>query len=236
MLLQWLRELSNLLFFILHVTGVGSFPRALSAAEEKEALERMAQGDTAARNRLIEHNLRLVAHIIKKYYAASSGQEDLISIGTIGLIKAIDSFDLSKGIRLSSYASRCIENEILMYFRSGKKSAQDVSINEPIDMDKDGNALTLMDIMAEDDTIVEDLDLKFKTKELYEYLAALDSREREIVILRYGLDGREALPQREVAKKLKISRSYVSRIEKKALGKLQTLFKNAEKNSLYARK
>ena len=113
MFLQWLRELSNLLFFVLHVTGVGSFPRALSAAEEKEALERMAQGDTTARNRLIEHNLRLVAHIIKKYYAASSGQEDLISIGTIGLIKAIDSFDLSKGIRLSSYASRCIENAIL---------------------------------------------------------------------------------------------------------------------------
>ena len=113
MFLQWLRELSNLLFFVLHVTGVGSFPRALSAAEEKEALERMAQGDMAARNRLIEHNLRLVAHIIKKYYAASSGQEDLISIGTIGLIKAIDSFDLSKGIRLSSYASRCIENAIL---------------------------------------------------------------------------------------------------------------------------
>ena len=112
MFLQWLRELSNLLFFVLHVTGVGSFPRALSAAEEKEALERMAQGDMAARNRLIEHNLRLVAHIIRKYYAAS-GQEDLISIGTIGLIKAIDSFDLSKGIRLSSYASRCIENAIL---------------------------------------------------------------------------------------------------------------------------
>ena len=126
-----------------------------------------------------------------------------------------------------------------MYFRSGKKSAQDVSINEPIDMDKDGNALTLMDILAEDDTIVEDLDLKFRTKELYRYIdAALDKREREIVVMRYGLDGREALPQREVAKKLKISRSYVSRIEKKALGKLQALFQKAdpEKTGVYTRK
>ena len=140
--------ISDLIFFILHVTGSGSFPKPLSAKEEKEYLEKLNQGDQNARNTLIEHNLRLVAHIIKKYYANSSDQDDLISIGTIGLIKAVDSFDTGKGIRLSSYAARCIENEILMFFRTTKKTAQDVSMNEPIDTDRDGNALTLMDTMA----------------------------------------------------------------------------------------
>ena len=159
--------ISDLIFFILHVTGSGSFPKPLSAKEEKEYLEKLNQGDQNARNTLIEHNLRLVAHIIKKYYANSSDQDDLISIGTIGLIKAVDSFDTGKGIRLSSYAARCIENEILMFFRTTKKTAQDVSMNEPIDTDRDGNALTLMDTMASEDNMVENIDNKIKIEIIY---------------------------------------------------------------------
>ena len=182
-------------------------------------------GSQAARQKLIEHNLRLVAHIIKKYYASQNDQEDLISIGTIGLIKAIDTFDPRKGIRLSSYASRCIENEILMFFRSGKKSAQDVSLNEPIDTDKDGNTLTILDTMAVDDTIIDSIDVKIKSERLYRYLqSALTPREREVVCRRYGLCGFTPQPQRVVAKRLGISRSYISRIEKKALEKLRQEF------------
>lgn len=230
MFLQHLLELlSGIFYFFLHVTGSGTFPKALSAAEEKKCLEEMAQGSKAARQKLIEHNLRLVAHIIKKYYASQNDQEDLISIGTIGLIKAVDSFDPCKGIKLSSYASRCIENEILMFFRSGKKSAQDVSINEPIDTDKDGNTLTLMDTMAVDDTIIDSIDLKIKSEKLYRFISkVLTAREREIVCMRYGLGGYRPLPQRVVAKKLGISRSYVSRIEKKALQKLREEFEREE--------
>ncbi len=223
-----LNLLSGFLYLILHVTGSGTFPKALSGAQERECLDKMAKGDPKARQMLIEHNLRLVAHIIKKYYATQNDQEDLISIGTIGLIKAIDSFDASKGIRLSSYASKCIENEILMFFRSGRKSAQDVSINEPIDTDKDGNTLTIMDTMAVDDTIIDNLDIKMKSERLYGFLRTLNGREREIVLMRYGLCGREPTPQREVAKKLGISRSYVSRIEKRALGKLRAEFDAGE--------
>ena len=184
-----------------------------------------AQGSQAARQKLIEHNLRLVAHIIKKYYASQNDQEDLISIGTIGLIKAIDTFDPAKGIRLSSYASRCIENEILMFFRSGRKSAQDVSLNEPIDTDKEGNALTILDTRAVDDTIVESIDTKMKSEKLYRFLqSSLTPREREVVCRRYGLLGFAPQPQRVVAKRLGISRSYISRIEKKALEKLRQQF------------
>ena len=166
-----------------------------------------------------------MAHIIKKYYASQNDQEDLISIGTIGLIKAIDTFDPAKGIRLSSYASRCIENEILMFFRSGRKSAQDVSLNEPIDTDKEGNALTILDTMAVDDTIVESIDTKMKSEKLYRFLqSSLTPREREVVCRRYGLLGFAPQPQRVVAKRLGISRSYISRIEKKALEKLRQQF------------
>ena len=217
--------LSGLLFFILHVTGSGSFPRPLTAQEERDCLERFKNGDITARNELIEHNLRLVAHIIKKYYANSNDQDDLISIGTIGLIKAVNTFDSSKGIRLSSYAARCIENEVLMFFRSSKKSAQDISMNEPIDTDKDGNALTLMDVMATEDNILENLDCKIKSEQLKKYIyEVLSPRERKIIELRYGLTGLNPLTQREVAQKLSISRSYVSRIEKKSLGALYKRF------------
>ena len=221
--------LSNLLFVILHVTGSGSFPRPLTAKEEREYLERFQNGDMKARNKLIEHNLQLVAHIIKKYYSSQSDQDDLVSIGTIGLIKAVNTFDSSKGIRLSSYAARCIENEVLMFFRNGKKSAQDVSMNEPIDTDKEGNTLTLMDVMSTEDNIVDNLDIKIKSEQLKKYLVeVLTPRERIIIELRYGLNGSRPLTQREVAQRLKISRSYVSRIEKKALLTLRKRFERTE--------
>lgn len=221
--------LSNLLFVILHVTGSGSFPRPLTAKGEREYLERFQNGDMEARSKLIEHNLRLVAHIIKKYYSSQSDQDDLVSIGTIGLIKAVNTFDSSKGIRLSSYAARCIENEVLMFFRNGKKSAQDVSMNEPIDTDKEGNTLTLMDVMSTEDNIVDNLDIKIKSEQLKKYLVeVLTPRERIIIELRYGLNGSRPLTQREVAQRLKISRSYVSRIEKKALLTLRKRFERTE--------
>ena len=225
MLWGLLEYLSSILFFFLHITSAGSFPKALTAAEEKKYLEQMAAGDHHARQKLIEHNLRLVAHIAKKYYADENDRDDLISIGTVGLIKAVDSFDPTKGIRLSSYASRCIENEILMFFRSAKKTAQDVSLNAPIDTAKDGNTLTLLDTIATDDHILEDIDLRMKVRQLYDAVKTrLSPREREIILLRYGLTGQRPLVQREIAKKLNISRSYVSRLEKKALQKLRKAF------------
>ena len=215
----------DVLFFILHVTGAGSFPKPLSAKDEKKYLDLYKNGDMDARNKLIEHNLRLVAHIIKKYYSNLNDQDDLVSIGTIGLIKAVDTFDASKGIRLSSYAARCIENEVLMFFRNGKKSAQDISMNEPIDTDKEGNALTLMDIMSVEDSIIDELDIKIKSEKLYKYISeVLSPREKTIIELRYGLNNKTPLTQREVAKLLKISRSYVSRIEKRALHLLNKKF------------
>lgn len=216
---QLLMMLANYCYvFILHVCKGGSFPKPLSTKEESEYLKRAKDGDIKARNKLVEHNLRLVAHIIKKYYATQTDHDDLVSIGTIGLIKAINTFDIDKNIKLSSYASRCIENEILMHFRSNRKSSQDVSLNEAIDTDKDGNPLTLIDILAIDENFADELDIKMKSGKLYEYLnSELDERERMVIIKRYGLDGREPLTQREVSKLLGISRSYISRIEKKAL-------------------
>ena len=204
--------LCNLLYLSLHVTGSGSFPKPLSAKEEAQCLLRIREGDEEARSILIEHNLRLVAHIIKKYYASLSDQDDLISIGTIGLIKAVSTFDYDKGTRFATYASRCIENEILMYFRRKKKSASDLSISDPIDTDKDGNAITLQDIMADEDNVLDQIDLQLKSEQLYQYIDRfLDPRERQIITLRYGLRSTSPLTQREVASRLGISRSYVSR-------------------------
>ncbi len=220
------------LFFALHIKNGNSFPTALSAKEEKEYLKRFKEGDIQAKNILVEHNLRLVAHVIKKYCNNANDQDDLISIGTIGLIKAVNSFDDTKGIKLATYASKCIENEVLMYFRGLKKTAQDISISEPIDSDSDGNPLTLMDIICVEDTIADDINLKIHIKKLYEYVESLkDKREKEIIILRYGLYGCVPLTQRQIAKKLNISRSYVSRIEKKVLEKLKKMFERNEKTA-----
>ena len=226
MLSVWLSALAGgFLYFALHLTAYGSFPRPLKAAQERECLQKIKEGDQQARDYFIEHNLRLVAHIIKKYYASYKEQEDLISIGTIGLIKAVGTFDSNKGIRFATYASRCIENEILMHFRGRKKYAQDLYIQDPIDVDTDGNALTLMDIMAQDGDILEDVDRKLKSDRLHSYInQALDAREQQVIRLRYGLDGKAPMAQREVAALLGISRSYVSRIEKKAVGILRGCF------------
>lgn len=214
--------LSGIVIFALHVTAASSFPQPLSAKEERECFEKMTAGDKTARAKLIEHNLRLVAHIIKKYYGNSAEQDDLISIGTIGLIKAVSTFDYEKGARFATYASRCIENEILMYFRNKKKYAQDVSFTEPIDSDKDGNTLSLIDIMADERSVAEDIEDKLRDERLYKVIGdTLSLREKEIIYLRYGLDGRRSYTQREVARHLGISRSYVSRIEKKALETLR---------------
>ena len=215
--------LSHLLYFTLHLQNAGSFPKPLSAKEERACFERMKAGDRAAQKKLVEHNLRLVAHIIKKYYAQSGEEEDLISIGTIGLIKAVNSFDYGKGTRLATYASRCIENEILMYFRAQRKTAQDISMNEPIDADSEGNPLTLSDVIYEEDDIAEKIDDSIRTKMLYTLIEQLeDEREKRIVILRYGLYNRKPLTQQQVAQRLGISRSYVSRIEKRVLERLRS--------------
>ena len=217
--------LSNLYFFALHVTGAGSFPPPLSAKREAELLEKSRKGDIEARNKLVEHNMRLVAHIVKKYYTNASNQDDLISIGTIGLIKAVSTFKSDKNIRLATYAARCIENEILMFFRSQKKSAQDIYISDPIDTDKEGNTLTLIDVIATNKDIVEELDTQMKLEKLKNIITrVLDDRELQIIELRYGINNKPELTQREIAKKLNISRSYVSRIEKSALEKLREQF------------
>lgn len=216
-------------FLVLHVCGNGSFPKPLSAKEERECLIKANDGDIEARNKLVEHNLRLVAHIIKKYYSSQSDQDDLVSIGTIGLIKAINTFDINKNIKLSSYASRCIENEILMHFRNLKKTSQDISLNEAIDMDKDGNSLSLFDVLSVDDDILDNINKKLNLKKIYEYIdSELDFREKQVIILRYGLNGEKPITQREVAEILGVSRSYISRIETKAL---KTLRRKYERSS-----
>ena len=202
--------------------SAGSFPRPLKPQEEKTYLERAAAGDTEARNILIERNLRLVAHIMKKYYAAESDQEDLISIGTIGLIKAVNSYRMDKNIRLATYASRCIENEILMYFRAGRKRAQDVSLSELIETGSDGAALELMDVVAGEEDLLEELSARENVRRLRLAVErCLTEQEKEVVCMRYGLFGLPARKQREVAAGLGISRSYVSRIEKRALQRLR---------------
>lgn len=221
------------LFFALHINSGSSFPPPLSGAEEAELLRKCRQGDEAARNKLIEHNLRLVAHIVKKYYAVAADQEDLISIGTIGLIKAVNTFDIEKKTRLATYASRCVENEILMHLRSRKRLNGEVSINEPIETDHEGNPLTLMDIISVEDTIADDLDQKIKISQMRTYLkTALDPREKAVILLRYGLDGSTPCTQNQIAAQLHISRSYVSRIEKRALQKLRGKIDEKKKSAL----
>ena len=215
--------LTHSLLLSLHLAGnTGSFPKPLSAKEERECVERMLAGDIEARNVLIEHNLRLVAHIVKKYYTQTDEQDDLISIGTIGLIKGISSYRPEKGTRLATYAARCVENEILMYFRARKKLQSEVSLNESIDTDKDGNSLYLMDIVGVDDTMyadIQDRDDSILIRRLVK--ECLTEREAQIISLRYGLGGTAPRTQREIAAALGISRSYVSRIEKRALEKLE---------------
>lgn len=216
------------LYLSLRMSGQhGSFPRPLSPQEEKEALARYAAGDVSARNLLIERNMRLVAHVIKKYYTAASDQEDLLSIGTIGLIKAISSYRSDRHVRLPTYACKCIQNEIFMHFRRQRRRAGEVSLNEPIETDKDGNALALMDVISADDLVLEQMEQAESAVLLRRLVAeTLDPREKEIITLRYGLGRETPLTQREVATGLGISRSYVSRLEKKALEKLEAAYGN----------
>ena len=215
----------NIFFFALHVENTTVFPKPLSQKEETACFVLMSNGDKSAKDMLIEHNLRLVAHIVKKYSFSLEEQDELISIGTIGLIKAVSTFDHTKGARFATYASRCIENEILMSFRAAKKSAGDIYMNEPVETDKDGNALTLIDLIDDGVDIHEQVDLLIRSKQLYRFLdKCLDSRELDIIIYRYGLYGRKPHTQSETAARLGISRSYVSRIEKKAIEKLKRMY------------
>ena len=209
------------LFYSLQLHS-GSFPKPLTSEEERHYLERAAQGDLEARNILVERNLRLVAHVMKKYYAQTADQEDLISIGTIGLIKGVSTFDASKGARLATYAARCVENEILMYFRSQRKSAQDVSLSDYIETGAEGAPLELMDVLSEDCDLLEEVSGRETVARLRRAVErCLSEQERQVVVLRYGLGGEAPLRQRQVAERLGISRSYISRIEKRALGKLR---------------
>ncbi len=223
MLQTVLTMLSRFLGLFLRAAGTNSFPPPLSKAREKELFLKARAGDMTARNTLIEHNLRLVAHIVKKYYLSHREQEDLLSVGTVGLIKAIDSFDVENGARFATYAGKCLQNEILMYFRSQKKHAMETSINEPVDVDKEGNPLTYLDILSDDEDIVETLDTKIKHSKVYRAVReVLDERERTVIVLRYGLtESGRVYAQREVADHMGISRSYVSRIEKAALEKIK---------------
>ncbi len=222
--------LENIMFFGLHLENRNMFPKQLSKKEEAECIKRIADGDSEARNTLITHNLRLVAYIVNKNYAEANDQDDLISIGTIGLIRAAETFDYSKGNHFSTYASKCIDNQIKMHFRKIKHQLTEISISEPIDSDSEGNALTLADICSADINIEESVLLKINSEKLYRYIdEELDEREHEIISRRYGIPDKNGkvckpLTQREIAKSMNISRSYISRIEKKALEKLKARF------------
>ena len=224
MISAWILLLLNTLCFPLRLGNAGSFPRPLKAEEEREYLERFANGDLEARNKLVEHNLRLVSHILKKYYVQAGDQDDLISIGTIGLIKAINTFAPEKNIKLATYASRCIENEILMYLRRNSKTRFEVSIDEPLNVDWDGNELLLSDILGTDeDVIYRDMETEVEHKLLSAAIEKLSKREQTIVNLRFGIntrDGKEKT-QKEVADLLGISQSYISRLEKKIMNRLK---------------
>lgn len=214
--------LMNSFLLMLRIAPGDSFPKPLSREEESLYLQRWMQGDVESRNILVEHNLRLVAHIIKKYFTQTEDIDDLISIGTIGLIKGINTYKPDKGVRLATYASRCIENEILMHFRSNKKSAGDLSLSDALDVDSEGNGLSVMDVVAMEEDLADALGSRELCGCLRSCIArTLDKREAQIISLRYGLDGREPRTQRETAQLCGISRSYVSRIEKKALEKLR---------------
>ncbi|MFC4404040.1 RNA polymerase sporulation sigma factor SigK [Gracilibacillus xinjiangensis] len=219
-LLSLMTLVKEALFFVAYVKN-NTFPQPLPPDEEARMIEKMADGDEYARNKLIEHNLRLVAHIVKKFENTGEDVEDLISIGTIGLIKGIESYSSDKGTKLATYAARCIENEILMHLRAIKKTKKDVSLQDPIGQDKEGNEISLIDILeAENDDITEAIQLHMELEKIQKYLRVLDNREKEVLIARFGLGNKDELTQREIAKKLNISRSYVSRIEKRALMKV----------------
>ena len=214
--------LSRFLHATLGIATPQGFPPPLDAGEEHEAFIRAREGDAKAREKLIVHNLRLVSHIVRKYYSAASDQEDLVSLGTVGLIKGVDSFDPIHGTRFATYAAKCIQNEILMHFRSQKKLQNEVSINETIDTDRDGNPLTYEDIISTDENMADELDRRLLAERALSYInTILTPRERQIIYMRYGLSGRKPKTQKETAEKLDISRSYVSRIEKSALDKLR---------------
>lgn len=223
----FLSFLQSAIFVVGYISSSNLFPEPLTAEEEKECLEKMKNGDEEAKNILIERNLRLVAHVAKKYATTNIEQEDLISIGTIGLIKGINSFNISKGARLSTYVARCIDNEILMYLRSTKKLGAEVYLEDTIGKDKDDNTVTLKEVLENNEkNIEEEVDLKMKVKKLYQKIKeVLKDREKTIIELRFGLDGDKPKTQRQIAKMMGISRSYVSRIETKAIGKLAQEFK-----------
>lgn len=225
--------LNSIIFFALHFERSNIFPPPLSSVEEKELLIRLSSGDEKAKEKLVQHNLRLVAHIIKKYNSQSEDNDELISVGTVGLIKAINTFNYNKGTRLATYASRCIENEILMYFRNRKKYSLDISFEEPIETDNEGNPLTLMDIVSQEDTVLDELTNISDIKKLKKYISEIpDEREKSIIIMRYGLNGQKPKTQNELAALYGISRSYVSRIESKIIKKLRKRF-DTEKEDLY---
>ncbi len=218
--------LSNLFHLILGISTPQKFPPPLSPEKEREYFLRAEKGDNEARQELILRNLRLVSHIVRKYYASAKNQEDLVSIGTIGLIKAVDTFKVSGGAKFATYAARCIQNEILMHFRSQKKLSAEISLNETIDVDRDGNPLTYIDVICCDESLTSDIERKITSDRAVRLVnTILTDRERQIIKLRYGIGRSKPLTQREIAEKLKISRSYVSRIEKCALEKLAAALK-----------
>lgn len=226
MLANIISMLSEFLHLILGIGTPQKFPPPLAAEKEREYFVLLrSRKDNDAREKLILHNLRLVSHIVRKYYAAAKNQEDLVSVGTVGLVKAVDSFSPANGARFATYASKCIQNEILMYFRSQKKLASEVSLGETIDVDRDGNPLTYIDVISSEDNVEEDVELKIRTQKAMRFVnTVLNPRERQIIVLRYGLSGKKPLTQRETSERLGISRSYVSRIEKSALLKLRDAF------------
>ena len=228
MLTQLLSMLSQFVHLILGITSPNSFPPPMSSEEERQCFRALEQGDANARNKLILHNQRLVSHIVRKYYSSAKDPDDLVSIGTLGLVKAVDTFRLSAGSKFATYAARCIQNEILMHFRAQKKLSAEVSLNETIDVDRDGNPLTYIDVISCDESMTREIERKIAGDRARQLVSTvLNERERQIITLRYGLGRGKPMTQREIAERLRISRSYVSRIEKGALEKLLAAFRRA---------